>query len=517
MLRAVLVLVPALFASSLALAAEPTPIVVAAGVNRSFDQSLATLSYAETDAERFTHTMQTVGRVEMRNTLLLRGPTAEEFVAAVRSQARAAPKARVILFFSGHADERGLHFRGGPLSRTELHKLLGDLPAATKVVFIDSCFAGAIARKGVVADQPFDLPKLDMDQLTGSVFLTASAASEVAYESEQLSGSVFTHHIVAGLNGASDANTDGLVTVDELYQYVYRETKLRSLTYPGATVQRPEYHAELHGQGALVLSQPSHGLGVVRLDPGIMGSVHLRSTSGLGSFTLHGDGAKVAEYKVPEGAYRALIRRGDRVGEAGIVVARHEPSELRAGQFTWATVDMMPPTAAKGYVSNAATTSIGIASVRRAVGKTQLQAFQGELGWALVDMVTAGTKLTIMSNVALYGQEGYDESSHLQSMGASWTVGFLGRASGSAMKMLGGLGMAREFQSWNTEDYLGDTRQVTRWTMAPTVYTGLLFPIGQGPSGHWSLALKYEFGSVADRRNDATKIDMTTVGIAVER
>jgi hypothetical protein len=114
----------------------------------------------------------------------------DEFVAAVkllarsRREADAAPpngNLRLILYFSGHADDRGLHFRTGALSRAQLHQLLREVDATTRIVVLDSCFSGEIAAKGVESTPAFNLPKLDVDELTGTVFLTATSAREAAY------------------------------------------------------------------------------------------------------------------------------------------------------------------------------------------------------------------------------------------------------------------------------------------------------------------------------------------------
>lgn len=60
----------------------------------------------------------------------------------------------------------------------------------------------------------------------GRVVLAASDATQYAFEGEKLVGdgvrSLFTHYLVEGLTDLhADANHDGLVTVDELYDYLY--------------------------------------------------------------------------------------------------------------------------------------------------------------------------------------------------------------------------------------------------------------------------------------------------------
>jgi hypothetical protein len=62
----------------------------------------------------------------------------------------------------------------------------------------------------------------------------ASKFNGVAYERDELQGGVFTHFLVKGLSGDADVDKDGIVTADELAQYLVREvpsyTQHQSLT-----------------------------------------------------------------------------------------------------------------------------------------------------------------------------------------------------------------------------------------------------------------------------------------------
>jgi hypothetical protein len=93
------------------------------------------------------------------------------------------------------------------------------------VLLLDCCYSGAFL-KGFQArgDESVSVSQLEG---RGRAVITASRSTEYAFEADQLTAanaqpSVFTGAVVAGLStGQADRNGDGVVTVDELYDYVY--------------------------------------------------------------------------------------------------------------------------------------------------------------------------------------------------------------------------------------------------------------------------------------------------------
>ncbi len=97
----------------------------------------------------------------------------------------------------------------------------------SNIVILDCCYSGAFSgrAKGALGSAVGT-----GDVLSGSgygrVIMTASNAVEYAWEGEHVEGnaerSIFTEYLVDGLHsGNADLNHDGLITIDELYQYVY--------------------------------------------------------------------------------------------------------------------------------------------------------------------------------------------------------------------------------------------------------------------------------------------------------
>jgi hypothetical protein len=93
------------------------------------------------------------------------------------------------------------------------------------VVLLDCCYSGAFLQ-GFRArgDDSVSVSQLEG---RGRAVITASRSTEYAFEADELTAanaqpSVFTGAVVEGLaTGAADRNGDGIVTVDELYDFVY--------------------------------------------------------------------------------------------------------------------------------------------------------------------------------------------------------------------------------------------------------------------------------------------------------
>jgi outer membrane protein assembly factor BamB len=106
-----------------------------------------------------------------------------------------------------------------------LNERLEDCRARRQILVLDCCHSGAFA-KGTKGDADLALQHRFEPHGRGRVVLTASRSTEYSFEGGQASGegvpSVFTHAVVNGLRtGDADRDKDGLITVTDLYQYVY--------------------------------------------------------------------------------------------------------------------------------------------------------------------------------------------------------------------------------------------------------------------------------------------------------
>jgi hypothetical protein len=77
---------------------------------------------------------------------------------------------------------------------------------------------------------------------------------ESSHESEELRGSFFTHHFVAGLRGAAAPRGESVVTLTQAFGYA-RERTVRDTAAVASVPQHPSFSMNLHGRSDLPLAR----------------------------------------------------------------------------------------------------------------------------------------------------------------------------------------------------------------------------------------------------------------------
>jgi hypothetical protein len=330
--------------------AETWRLAVVVGNNAGSGER-PSLHFAETDAGKLARVLVELGGVAPENLFLLQGRGLEEVRRALaRAEQRVrrwheAPSTRVILtfYFSGHSDGEALELGGERLRFSDLRAWLDATRADVQVALVDSCRSGALlTAKGGALGPAFQVRLTDELASSGQVLLTSSAADEVALESREVGGGIFTHHFVSGLRGAADSSGDGRVTLAEAYQYAFSRTVTQTTsTFVGA--QHPAYDYRLSGRGELVLTELSRPDALLELPDGFERALVAQAPRDqVIAELVPGAARRVA---VTPGAYAVRLVRGGRV-HAGRV-------EVRAGQtraVTWEELAALPrsATAARG-------------------------------------------------------------------------------------------------------------------------------------------------------------------------
>jgi hypothetical protein len=142
----------------------------------------------------------------------------------------------LFLYYSGHGapnprtgdaflvpydgDPNFIEKTGYPLKR--LYEHLAKLPAKEVIVVLDSCFSGAGGRS-VLAEGSRPLV-MNMPPTLASaknmIIMAASSGSEISSSYRDKGHGLFTYFLLKGIKGEADANEDGRIDMEELYQYL---------------------------------------------------------------------------------------------------------------------------------------------------------------------------------------------------------------------------------------------------------------------------------------------------------
>lgn len=154
---------------------------------------------------------------------------------------------RVLVYFAGHgfvyggkvylapSDFDPKNPSGTGYSTDALGSAFGaKIKGKWKVLLTDACHSGA-----VTSDTDVTTINSRLKDMSKSLFsLTASRDREQSFESPEWGGGhgIFTYYVVKGLEGEADENKDGIVTTDELTNYVQRNVREASGTRQNPTV-----------------------------------------------------------------------------------------------------------------------------------------------------------------------------------------------------------------------------------------------------------------------------------------
>ena len=272
-----------------------------------------TLRYALKDADAMASVLRELGGVSASRIRQLKDPTVEGLrgeMARMKGRIGRSEAARkeLIVYYSGHSDESGLRLFEGVYPYRELKKNLREMGADVHVVILDSCASGHLTRK----KGGRKVPPFLHDQGTvvrGHAFLTSSSESEAAQESDRLKGSFFTHYLVSGLKGAADTTGDRQVSLNEVYQFAFQETRARTVNTLGG-VQHPAYDIELSGHGDLVLTDYSAGAALIQVDRALAGHLLIQNTRTQAIVELTKVAGRPVELGLEPGVYRVRLELG---------------------------------------------------------------------------------------------------------------------------------------------------------------------------------------------------------------
>jgi len=225
----------------------------------------AWLQYAERDADAIYRILISPegGNFRAENVHRLTGKDAtlanlrrelEEWLPSVAKQGD-----RVLIYFAGHGFVYGgqaylapydvslddIASTGYPMAR--LGEVAGSkIQATDKILLTDSCHSGAIT-PGAAAQSNEAINRSLMDLSSSMFSLTASRDRESSFEGPDWGGGhgVFTYYVVKGLEGEADDTGDGIVTADELAEYVRYNVRRATKAKQTPTSDRGSFNPEM--------------------------------------------------------------------------------------------------------------------------------------------------------------------------------------------------------------------------------------------------------------------------------
>jgi len=201
------------------------------------EEKLASLRCPGNDVAGMKRALQTKGKF-LNLIDILDKPSFEIAQVINRTLKEAGKNDLVVVYFSCHGKlnkagklhlatvDTNLHLLETTSISLETIKSCIDVsPCRKTILILDSCYSGAAGDTFLIKGDKGDVVNEQLNSLSqgrGLYILTASTAVEVAKEDEAGEYSVFTRHFIEGLEGTeADRDGDGIISIDELYEYVH--------------------------------------------------------------------------------------------------------------------------------------------------------------------------------------------------------------------------------------------------------------------------------------------------------
>jgi hypothetical protein len=223
------------------------------------DAGLSRLAAPAHDAESLASVLEDPSIAGFDVTMLVNKPHYEVGEAIADFYAGSHRGDLTLLYFTGHGvkDDQGRLYLAmnntrrealmfTAISAAQLNDAMDASTSRRKVLILDCCYSGAFP-PGRTAKSDEGVQTLERFQGKGRAVLTASDATQYAFEGDDLRGtgtsSVFTRHLVEAISsGAADLDEDGDIALDELYSYVYDQVVAE------VPQQRPKKQEDVDGR-----------------------------------------------------------------------------------------------------------------------------------------------------------------------------------------------------------------------------------------------------------------------------
>jgi hypothetical protein len=297
------------------------------------------LRYAVSDAQAVLNVLQEMGGVSPQDSRLLQDPTRDIFVKEIKrlgrlvTQARSSsPKVEIIIYYSGHSDEKNILLGDEKFSYQDFKKEFDRIPADVRIAILDSCASGAFTRlKGGKKSPPFLIDAAY--DMKGCAIMTSSSSDEASQESDRLKGAFFTHYLVSGLRGAADMTQDGRITLNEAYQFAFNETRAQTAnTMDGP--QHPNCNMRMSGTGDVVMTDIRESSALVKFTAGVSGRLFIHNFNNDLVAELGKTKDRTIELGLEQGKYRVVNIAANKVQEYLLDLKPGSVTEVDARKWT---------------------------------------------------------------------------------------------------------------------------------------------------------------------------------------
>lgn len=224
------------------------------GIDRYASPEASWLSCAANDA-RALHALFLDTFRGNASLLLDEAATRAAVTEALSSLASVAPDDLVVITFSGHGTETHelatydidlSDLDNTSISLARLGELCARIPARRLLIVLDCCFSGGMGAKAIqvdFAERDIRSVEVKLEEISGHgrVILTASSATEKAYERARSGHGLLTLHMIEALLGPNEIREGNRVSVLSLLEYVVRRV------VDAAQLIRREQHPTIKG------------------------------------------------------------------------------------------------------------------------------------------------------------------------------------------------------------------------------------------------------------------------------
>ncbi len=150
---------------------------------------------------------------------------------------QARPEDTVIIYYSGHGAPEGRSFYwvthnadiddlyATAMNNNEIAGMLDRIESDRVITFLDSCYSAATVNRTLKTRSISTEIPWEKFSGKGRVAISASDGKQLSLELDEYKHGVFTYYLLEGLRGKADENSDGVIEVDEVWDYVKHQVR----------------------------------------------------------------------------------------------------------------------------------------------------------------------------------------------------------------------------------------------------------------------------------------------------